>query len=547
MNKLRTLLSAALLFAGLSLRATEKPQEIKAPITSVKVCLNSALITHTQKVKLKSGINKLAFVGLAMNIEPRHISLRNLGKTELLSLHLLQLSDTSDITYLPQDVLGMLHGSKDSLQMMQRNIDKCFFELQGLLLEQEMLVKNDDIIPNGKQISLADLKMTTDYYRDRYATLGQLILDKQKELEQLRKNKVRALKSAFDVENSLEGNMNFCLILAELNNPEAESSPDLELSYLAREAGWIPMYEVLSQDNKSLHINYRAKILNNTGIDWNNLNIVLSTADPSQYYEAPDLDPFLVGSNDNVYSYNEPYSYNNNQQQQQTKPPKPNSVEEEEILMPDREIKFPISKKYTFRAGLVPSFVDVTTYDLQPEYLYRSAPKKEEQVYSIARIKDWEKLNLIDGEADIYNNGTFLGKSYIRPSDFDDYLELPLGVVDNIFIKRKQVSEFSGKKVLSGSVVNTCSYEVKIKNNSSDKINVEIIDQVPVSERSSIKTENVEFTEGGDKDDSNGKVVWKLEMPSNSEKTLSIKYSVSYPRGYRFSGTYKKREIRSKF
>ncbi|HEY6161933.1 MAG TPA: DUF4139 domain-containing protein, partial [Bacteroidia bacterium] len=306
MNKLRTLLSAALLFAGLSLRATEKPQEIKAPITSVKVCLNSALITHTQKVKLKSGINKLAFVGLAMNIEPRHISLRNLGKTELLSLHLLQLSDTSDITYLPQDVLGMLHGSKDSLQMMQRNIDKCFFELQGLLLEQEMLVKNDDIIPNGKQISLADLKMTTDYYRDRYATLGQLILDKQKELEQLRKNKVRALKSAFDVENSLEGNMNFCLILAELNNPEAESSPDLELSYLAREAGWIPMYEVLSQDNKSLHINYRAKILNNTGIDWNNLNIVLSTADPSQYYEAPDLDPFLVGSNDNVYSYNEP-------------------------------------------------------------------------------------------------------------------------------------------------------------------------------------------------------------------------------------------------
>src|ERR1051326_3399970 len=327
MKDLRAILSAALLLAVINLHATEKPQEIKAPITTVKVCLNSALITHTQKVKLKSGINKLAFVGLAMNIEPRHISLRNLGKAELLSLHLLQLSDTSDIAYLPQDVLGMLHGSKDSLLSLQKNIDKCFFELQGLLLEQEMLVKNDDIIPNGKQISLAELKMTTDYYRDRYAALGQLILDKQKELEQLRKNKVKALKSAFDVENSLEGNMNFCIILAELNNPEAETTSELDLSYLAREAGWIPMNEVLSQDNRSLHINYRAKILNNTGIDWNNLNIVLSTADPSQYYSAPDLAPFIVGNDYNSNYNSEEYNSNVYGQQQQTKPPKPRSEE----------------------------------------------------------------------------------------------------------------------------------------------------------------------------------------------------------------------------
>ena len=135
----------------------------------------------------------------------------------------------------------------------------------------------------------------------------------------------------------------------------------------------------------------------------------------------------------------------------------------------------------------------------------------------------------------------------MRPSDFDDYLELPLGVVDYIFIKRKQISEFSSKKVFSGGVVATCSYEIKIKNNSTDKISMEIIDQVPVSEKSNVKTENVEFTEGGDKDDGNGKVVWKLELGASSEKTLSIKYSVSYPKGFRYSSFYKARKIRAKF
>lgn len=562
MHKITLLL--ALTFSFTFCKASEKPQEIKAPISTVKVCLNSALITHSQKVKLKSGITKLAFVGLAMNIDKRHISLRNLGKSELLSIQLVKISDTTNINYLPADALALIRNGKDSILTLEKNIEKARFELDGLWLERSMLTSNTDIIPNSKTISLAELKITTDYYRERYAAIGKEIQDKERELVQLKKNKVRALKAAFDVENSEEKNMSISIIIAELNNPESEFTADLELSYLARESGWIPVYEVLSKDNKTLHMNYRAKILNNTGIDWENLNVTLSTADPSQYYSAPDLEPFIITASDgnkynkrydyddddeddydnNSSNSNNPYGNNTNK----VKPPKPKStVEEEEIFTPDHEINFNIAKKYTFRSGLTPSFVDVTSYDLTPDYIYRSAPKKEEQVYSIARIKDWEKLNLIDGEADIYNNGSFLGKSYIRPSDLEDYLELPLGVVDYIFIKHKQVSEFSSKKVLSGGVVATCSYEIKIKNNSTEKINVEIIDQVPVSERSNVKTENVEFTEGGDKDDSNGKVVWKLELGPSSEKTLSIKYSVSYPRGFRYSQSYRKRKIRAKF
>ena len=565
MHKITLLL--ALTFSFTFSHASEKPQEVKAPITKVKVCLNAALITHTQKVKLRSGITKLAFVGLAMNIDKRHIALRNLGKSELLSIQLVKISDTTNINYLPADALAMIRNGKDSILTLEKNIEKARFELDGLWLERSMLTSNTDIIPNSKTISLAELKLTTEYYRDRFAALEKEIQDKQRELVQLKKNKVRALKAAFDVENSEEKNMNISIIIAELNNTDAEFTTELELSYLARESGWIPVYEIQSTGNKSLHMNYRAKVLNNTGIDWDNLNITLSTADPSQYYSAPDLEPFIItAAYGNKYRKNYSYddedddeddqyqqnnysnnsSYNNNNNKPKTIKPK-TIVEEEEIFTPDREINFNIAKKYTFRSGLVPAYVDVTAYDLTPDYIYRSAPKKEEQVYSMARIKDWEKLNLIDGEADIYNNGSFLGKSYIRPSDFDDYLELPLGVVDNIFIKHKQVSEFSSKKVFSGGVVATCSYEIKIKNNSSDKINVEIIDQVPVSERSNVKTENVEFTEGGDKDDSNGKVVWKLEMGANSEKTLSIKYSVSYPKGFRYSGYYKKRQIRAKF
>ncbi|MGZ4033445.1 MAG: DUF4139 domain-containing protein [Bacteroidia bacterium] len=535
-----------LFFAAARSFASEKPQEIKAPITSVKICLNAAQITHTQKVKIKPGINKLAFTGLAMNINSRNISLRNIGGSELLSLRLVKLSDTTNIFSLPEDLLEMIKRSKDSILILEKNIEKVQFEIGALDLERTILLTNTNVIQNGK--TLADLKMTSDYYRERYAAVNMEMLNKDRELKELKKNKVRALKSAFDIENSEESNISVSIIVADLKNPGAEYSADLELTYLAKESGWIPVYEIYASDNKALKINYRAKILNRTGIDWDDMNVTLSTADPFEYYSAPDLDPFYVTRGDRPRINEDSDEEDNSNQAQNAQKTKPKTNEdEEEIYTPDREITFSIAKKYNFKSGSTPSFVDVTSYDVTPDFLFRCAPKKEEQVYSVARLKDWEKLNLIDGEASIYNNGKFLGKSYIRPSAIEDYLELPLGVVDNIFVKRKLISETSSKKVFAGGITANSNYEIKIKNNSSDKISVEVIDQVPVSEEYNVKTEDVEFTEGGDRDLTTGKIIWKLDMAPSSDKTLFLKYSVSYPRGYSYSGFYKKRRVRSKF
>src|SRR6185312_12316430 len=168
MNSMKKLFAGISLFVGcLSISAQEKLMEIKAPISSVKVCLNAALISHTQKVKLRPGITKLAFVGLAMNIDNRNISLRNIGNGELLSLQLVKLSDTTDIKNLRPDLLYFIKNYKDSILGIEKTIRKVTYELQGLQLEQDMLVKNDNIIPNGKQMTLAELKTTTEYYRER--------------------------------------------------------------------------------------------------------------------------------------------------------------------------------------------------------------------------------------------------------------------------------------------------------------------------------------------------------------------------------------------
>ncbi len=536
------LLTAALLFFKPGYSA-EKYQEVKAPITSVKVFLNAAQITHSKKIKVKPGHNKFAFLGLAMNIHKRNISLRNTGPAELLTLTLVKISDTTDIVSLDEGLLDMIGKAKDSLLSLEKNIAKLRYEILGLELERKMLVTNDDIIPNGKQINLMELKMTTEFYRERFRDVNIEIQNKKTELARLKKQKVKTLKSAFDVENEQEDGLDFSIITAELHNGGAEYSAEPELVYLARESGWIPVYEVFSSNNKSLKINYRAKILNSTGIDWNNQELTLSTADPFQYYAAPDLEPYYVSR------YNRPNYNSNNEEEDDEKVQKTSTEDQEQIFTPDHEIVFKILKLYTIKTGTIPVMADVTVYDLTPEYLYRCAPKKEEQVYSIARIKDWEKLNLMDGEASIYNNGAFLGKAYIRPSEIEDYLELPTGIVTTLFVKYKLVSEYSSKKILAGQVVSTENYEIKIKNNGAEKITIEVLDQVPVSEESRVKTENVEMTEGGERDEVTGLITWKFELNPSSEKIITLKYSVTYPkrRGSYHNPRFMKSAYRAKF
>jgi len=544
MIKTNSVLVATCLLLCTSLFAdADKIQEINAPVSSVKVCLNSALITHTQKIKIKSGVNKYAFLGIAGNINSKSVEIRNLGTTELLSLKVLSLSDVTDVSLLEEDFLNLFGKSKDSILIIEKRLESLNFDVAALELEKNMLLKNDDIIPNSKTITLSELKITTEYYRERYKDICIAISNKKKELTKTYKLKNNIFKSVFNIENQLDNDYGYSVVIAEIDNKSVDINTDIQLSYVAFGSGWIPVYEIYANNNKALKINYRAKVLNNTGLDWNKMNIVISTSDPNEYYSAPDVEPFYVGKS--RYSKGLKYDYNSSNTQQSKK--KETNDNEEEIYTPEREISFFIQKKYDFKTGKVPTYIDVTNYDLTPQFLYRCAPKKEEQVYSIAKIKDWEKLNLIDGEATIYNNSSYLGKTYIKPSEIDEELELPLGVVDNIFIKHKLVNEYSSKKMLGTSIVANYNYEIKIKNGSTENIAVEVIDQIPVSETSSVKTDVIEITEGNDLESETGKILWKLDLTASSEKTLVLKYSVNYPRGYSIFKTYKKRKTRSKF
>jgi hypothetical protein len=78
---------------------------------------------------------------------------------------------------------------------------------------------------------------------------------------------------------------------------KTERGPSLvKLTYLVDGADWSPTYNLrLSEDGKTVHVEYLAQVQQTSGEDWSNVKLTLSTATPAMNAEDPLLAPLWLG------------------------------------------------------------------------------------------------------------------------------------------------------------------------------------------------------------------------------------------------------------
>ena len=163
-------------------------------------------------------------------------------------------------------------------------------------------------------------------------------------------------------------------------------------------------------------------------------------------------------------------------------------------------------------------------------YKYYSVPKLDKESYLLAEVSDWEKLNLLPGEANIIFEGTYVGKSFIDPASTNDTLNLTLGKDKRVIVKREKLVDFSSVKFLGSNKLQTFTYELTVKNNKKDAVNFILKDQYPISTNKDIEVELL--SDGGAMINKEiGVLTWKLPLAPNESKTVRFSYSVKYPKG----------------
>lgn len=515
----------------LFLFATEKEIELKTK--KVTVFLSGAQVSAMANVGLVEGNNTLVFSDLSPNIRQNSIQVKGLNQVSVNSIQF-------DVTYLKQQKLSAeVEMLKEKIEVLKDEIASKNNSIYALETEESVLNHNKTIASTESNTSLAKLKEYANYYRERSEAIKNKIYQLKKARDQFQKE-MNTLQR--EVNNLESKNRNSRGEIKLSLNSEINQNTAIEISYLVSDAGWYPNYELRAKDvNSPVNFLYQAKIFQNTGDDWKDVDVTLSTADPSTNNQKPDLLPYYLNFNYPVNMHSDASSLDEVVVQGYSTRAKNNNFESaadvelaEQVQKSEQltVMNFSLPKKYTIKSADEPLTAKLDQQDVEADFEYYAAPVLDTKVYLTATLKDWQSLDLLPGEASIYFEDTYAGVIYINANLNTDDFVIALGNDQNIVVEREQVNKMKSKSFFRNNQIEEKEYEISIKNNKSVAVEVKLEDRIPISQNSDIKVSD-EAYEGANRDDETGIITWSINIDAKAKQTKNFAYKVTYPKGKR--------------
>ncbi len=626
-----------------------KEKELPSKISKVTVYLSGAQVMRKANVFLSPGTTELRLNGLSPVADENSIRYSGLKSASV-------LASKYTITYAySQEDSKEIARLKKILTASKLHQNTCQNQISGLKQELELLYKNQ-LLWNEKEISSLDkLKNFSAYYRQRIPSIQNDIYKHQLQIDSLE-----------NIQNKLESELNTLtskhkeaqgVLLLKLYT-DVPQKLNLSIAYNVSHAGWFPVYDLKTENPQSpLKIHYKAHVYQETGEDWNQVQLVLSTADPNIQSELPKLEPHFLNfinpyahrskakSKNNTYKYN-PFVKKVTGVITDNQGPLPGvnvlikgtsygtvtdfdgrysleipegeqltvsyvgyiaqeipiyasimniSLDEDAQMLEEvvvtaysnagrvsgiadqvakkKELVYVIdgrlateeefysldpseianttpldpgeamgiygsqasggamvvttkqiitkqnmtSKEFTIREKhTIPSLLDVTvigieTHSVTAAYEYYTAPVLNESVFLTANLTNWEALDLLPGEANIYFAGSYSGKTLINPYISESKMVISLGPDPGITVRRKQVNNFKNKSFTGGARIVYRAYDIALRNNKKHTIAITVMDRIPISQNREIKVDHIE-QEADNYDRKKGLLTWKIKV-----------------------------------
>lgn len=510
---------------------------VDSEIRDITVFLARAQVTRTVKTRLEPGRTNLVVTGLASQLDPNGIQVSGRGSFTILG--------TSHRQNFLQDVNTpkSLRVLKDSLEFYRRQLTVEESQKEILTKEEAMLSANQRIGGTNSNLTVAELKAMADFFRAR---LSDIVASRMKLDGSIRKinEKMSRVQSQINTQNELysRNSGEIVISVAADNTTPAE----LEVSYVVSRAGWQPVYDLRATSTKApVQLSYKANVFQSTGEEWKNVKLTLSTANPN----LGGLKPELVSQ---VLDFLQVMPYGEGPYKRMKSAPvameraadtsAPAELEEANTLA-DRvstvesavNTSFVISIPYTVTSSNQPTLVDIGRHELLAAYRYAAAPKLESDAFLMAMATGWEELSLLPGQASVFFEGTYVGKTFIDPNSIRDTLSLSLGRDKRIVLKRERVKDLTSRKFISGSIRESKAFTISVRNTRQEPITVVVEDQVPISRNTQIEVAVVDVG-GASWNKETGKLTWTLTLQPSEVKNLQFKYEVKYPKDKPITG-----------
>lgn len=526
------IVSIALFFVITKLSA-QAEKEIKAEIKHVTVFPDRAQIDHEASVSLMPGKTILKLSGLSPYIDVQSIQVKGYGEFTILSVnhqnnYLENLEDAPEVKSIRSQI--------EALQIKNEDEKAAITILEE---KKAFLVANRAILVKETTFTIEQLKSVMELYTNNMDQVTMTILKKSRLIKDYEKQIIAFQQQIADKLGKQQ------LPSGEISvsvTSDKQLPGKLSFSYVVTNTGWFPSYDIRVDDIKNpVTIIYKANVFQNSGVEWKDVKLSFSNATPWVAGDIPVFYPWFVD-----YYYPAPIIMRNKsagptrsdapvmmQMAESDRKMNIKAVEAAPLIVEkqigETTITFDIAVPYS-----IPSNGKIQTIEIQrltspADYKYVTLPKLSQLAYLTANITDWAKLSLQSGEATLYFENSFVGKSNLNVNQLTDTLTLSLGTDNSILIKREKRKDFTSKKVIGTNKTETYSFLITIRNNKANPVKITLNDQIPISSNSGITIETIELS-GGRHNPQTGELKWDLEINKQETKQIILTYSVKYPK-----------------
>ncbi|WP_128543932.1 DUF4139 domain-containing protein [Larkinella soli] len=533
---MRTILLWVIFCCGFYPVLAQDEQRISSTIRQVTVFLNRAQIDAQARATLSPGTTRLIIDNASAQTDPQSIQVSGRGEAVIQGVQFR----TNFLTNVPKP--ASLQRLEDSLKLARDGYEALTLQKEVLDNEKKLVLANQKV-GGEKGTTVVEVKTMADFYRERLTEIGKKLLVVEKQLTE-QKKKLDRLEGQVREQNARRerpvGEIEVTLKAA------GRATVELALSYVVANAGWVPFYDIRVRDTKSpATLAYKANVYQNTGFDWQNIKLALSTSNPALPGTQPRLETQYIGFYEprpaplskpafRAKTAETEASRENAQDAgaaaPAAEPALTSTADFTQAADQPTSVRFDISIPYTILSNNRPQVVDIQTSEVPATYRYTATPKLDPDAFLIATLQGWEKLNLLNGTARTYFEGTYVGESRVEIQNAGDTLALSLGRDKRITLKREKTQDLSSRKTLGSSVRDSYRFRITVRNTKSEPVSLTLFDQIPVTTDSRIEVE-AENTGGAELNRETGKLSWNLSLKPNESREIEFSYSVKYPKG----------------
>lgn len=550
---MKKIITFVLLLTSFVAWSAEK-ENVKSTITDVTVYMQGAQVYRKASFNVKPGITEIIIDGICPTIDPNSLQVKAFGNVVIIdskySLFYPKPEEIKTIEGLPLKIKKDIALLEDSMLVLNYELMEIQDEIDVLNATKNILANNGAVRGQGKvNDSIQLLKQTVEFYTAKMNELNKKLLQLNRSKNrknvlkgemQTRLNKLKNFQSTSGGEEENLGPIH--RIVVTVSSKELVAGK-LNISYLVSQAGWTPLYDLKSEVlTGKVNLTYKAQVYQNTGINWDDVRLSISTNNPYMNKTKPTLHPWYIDyyavRQNNAYggAYGQVPTMTQSGEKAAAKVDMDDALNYNSaqtsvdfVKMVDQIIsaEFKIDLPYSIASNNEPHMVLIKNEDLGATFKYYSVPKIDPSVFLVAQISKLDELQLVPAKANIFFDGTYMGETYIDPTNMEDTLSLSLGKDPNIIVKRTLLKKESKEKIIGNQKERINSFEIEIKNLKSTNIEVVIQDQIPITQNADIEIEALE-TDRADYDKTTGMLEWNVKLKTKESAKLKFSYKVKF-------------------